>query len=172
MRPADKDKTMNAFLDGSLDVLVSTVVIEVGIHVPNATVMIIESAERFGLATLHQLRGRVGRGKDRSSCILVTDGATELSRKRMETMTQTNDGFVIAEKDLELRGPGEFFGVRQHGIPEFRIADLVKHIKILETVRKEAESILNEDPELRSPDHQTLGILVGGLFAQDGHIPL
>jgi ATP-dependent DNA helicase RecG len=172
MRPADKDKTMKAFLDGSLDVLVSTVVIEVGIHVPNATVMIIESAERFGLATLHQLRGRVGRGKDRSSCILVTDGATELSRKRMETMTQTNDGFVIAEKDLELRGPGEFFGVRQHGIPEFRIADLVKHIKILETVRKEAESILNEDPELRSPDHQTLGILVGSLFAQDGHIPL
>ena len=172
MRPAEKDLTMKAFLDGSLDVLVSTVVIEVGIHVPNATVMVIESAQRFGLATLHQLRGRVGRGKDRSSCILVTDGATELSRKRMDTTTHTNDGFVIAEKDLELRGPGEFFGVRQHGIPEFRIADLVKHVRILETVRQEAEFLIREDPELRFPDHQALGILVASLFAQEGHIPL
>ncbi|PKM84992.1 MAG: DNA helicase RecG [Firmicutes bacterium HGW-Firmicutes-11] len=172
MRPAEKDQTMKAFLDGTLDVLVSTVVIEVGIHVPNATVMVIENAERFGLATLHQLRGRVGRGKDLSHCILVTDGVTELSRKRMETMTQTNDGFLIAEKDLELRGPGEFFGVRQHGLPEFRIADLVKHVRILETVRQEAESLLREDPEFRSPDHKTLGKLVGGLFSQEGQIPL
>lgn len=156
MNQTEKDRIMQSFYDGAVDVLISTVVIEVGINVPNATVMLIENAERFGLAQLHQLRGRVGRGTEQSYCILVTQAKTEYAKQRAEIMKQTSDGFVIAEKDLELRGPGEFFGVRQHGLPELQLADLCRHQKILQTVRREAECLLTEDPTLWKPHHKNL----------------
>lgn len=152
----EKERIMEEFYAGEIHILVSTVVIEVGINVPNATIMLIESAERFGLATLHQLRGRVGRGGEQSYCTLISDNLTELAKERAKILTETNDGFLIAEKDLELRGPGEFFGVKQHGIPELRLADLAKHIRILEIVRKEASLLLDKDPELSFHDHQEL----------------
>ncbi len=152
MKQADKDRIMGEFYAGSIQILVSTVVIEVGINVPNATIMLIENAERFGLAQLHQLRGRVGRGEEQSYCILITDGGSDVANERAEIMKATNDGFLIAEKDLELRGPGEFFGMRQHGVPELKLADLVKHIKILNTVREEAECILSDDKLLAAKD--------------------
>ncbi len=150
MKQADKDRIMFEFYSGKIQILISTVVIEVGINVPNATIMLIENAERFGLAQLHQLRGRVGRGEEQSYCILISDGGSSVAEARAEIMKATNDGFLIAEKDLELRGPGEFFGMRQHGVPELKLADLIKHIKILNTVREEAERILKEDPFLES----------------------
>jgi ATP-dependent DNA helicase RecG len=153
MKQADKDRIMQEFNKGEIQILISTVVIEVGINVPNATVMLIENAERFGLAQLHQLRGRVGRGEEQSYCILISDGGAEMAEERAEIMKSTNDGFLIAEKDLELRGPGEFFGMRQHGVPELKLADLVKHIKILNTVREEAERILDEDPLMTGKDN-------------------
>ncbi|MGI6727729.1 MAG: ATP-dependent DNA helicase RecG [Anaerovoracaceae bacterium] len=156
MKQSEKDCIMKAFYMGTIDILVSTVIIEVGINVPNATIMLIENAERFGLATLHQLRGRIGRGKHQSYCILITEGKTELSKERVKILENSNDGFYIAEKDLELRGPGEFFGVRQHGIPELRIADLSKHIHILEMVRNEANNLLEKDPFLLQKKHQHL----------------
>lgn len=145
MKQADKDRIMQNFNSGEIQILISTVVIEVGINVPNATIMLIENAERFGLAQLHQLRGRVGRGEEQSYCILISEGGSSIAEERASIMKSTNDGFLIAEKDLELRGPGEFFGMRQHGVPELKLADLVKHIKILNTVREEAERILSED---------------------------
>ena len=148
MKQADKDRIMQEFNTGKIQILISTVVIEVGINVPNASVMLIENAERFGLAQLHQLRGRVGRGEEQSYCILISDGGSDVAQERAEIMKETNDGFIIAEKDLEIRGPGEFFGMRQHGVPELKLADLVRHIKILNTVRGEAEQILQEDPLL------------------------
>lgn len=153
MKQKEKDGIMEMFYDGRVDVLVSTVVIEVGINVPNATVMLIENAERFGLAQLHQLRGRVGRGSESSYCILVTESETGLAKERAETMVKTSNGFEIAEKDLELRGPGEFFGTRQHGIPDLKIANLIKHIGILETVREEAKQLLANDKDLSLPEH-------------------
>ncbi len=152
MKQADKDRIMQDFYGGRIQILVSTVVIEVGINVPNATIILIENAERFGLAQLHQLRGRVGRGEEQSYCILITDGGADVAIERAEIMKSTNDGFLIAEKDLELRGPGEFFGMRQHGMPELKLADLVKHIKILNAVREEAERILLEDDVLTAQD--------------------
>lgn len=164
MKQADKDRIMEEFQSGRTQVLVSTVVIEVGINVPNATVMLIENAERFGLAQLHQLRGRVGRGSEQSYCILISDGGSKVSEERAEIMKATNDGFVIAEKDLELRGPGEFFGMRQHGVPELKLADLVKHIKILNTVRLEAEQILEEDPGLSTPEFCKLKAKIEHMF--------
>lgn len=156
MKQKEKDQVMDEFNDGKIAILVSTVVIEVGINVPNATVIMIENAERFGLAQLHQLRGRVGRGRAQSYCILITEGKTDVSRERAEIMKKSNDGFVIAEKDLALRGPGEFFGMRQHGIPELRIADLVKHVKILQKVKEEAIIILEEDPTLSLKKNELL----------------
>jgi ATP-dependent DNA helicase RecG len=123
MRPKEKDEIMHRFKEGEINILISTTVIEVGVDVPNATIMVVENAERFGLAQLHQLRGRVGRGKFKSYCILKYDSKSEIVRERMEIMQKSNDGFVISEKDLELRGPGEFFGTRQHGIPEFNVAN-------------------------------------------------
>jgi len=134
MKPAEKESVMEAFAAGQLDVLISTTVIEVGVNVPNATVMVIENAERFGLAQLHQLRGRVGRGDHQSYCILIADARTREIYERMEVMTKSNDGFEIAEKDLQLRGPGDFLGVKQHGLPEFKIANLVRDIGILKQV--------------------------------------
>lgn len=148
MSQQEKDRIMEGFYNGDISLLVSTVVIEVGVNVPNATIMLIENAERFGLAQLHQLRGRVGRGKEQSYCILVTESRTELANVRAEIMKSTYDGFMIAEKDLELRGPGEFFGLRQHGLPDLRVADLAKHVKVLETVKNEAEVLLENDPLL------------------------
>ncbi|MFZ5966329.1 MAG: ATP-dependent DNA helicase RecG [Bacillota bacterium] len=145
MKAHEKDLIMKQFKDGILDVLVSTTVIEVGINVPNATMMIIENCERFGLAQLHQLRGRVGRGEHQSYCILINYANNKMSIERMNVMEKTDNGFVISEKDLELRGPGDFFGTKQHGIPELKIANLFKHIKILKEAQKEACMLLEED---------------------------
>ena len=148
LKPEEKDRVMEEFRKGEFKILVSTTVIEVGVDVPNATVMVIENADRFGLAQLHQLRGRVGRGGEQSYCYLVADVKSEMTRQRLGIMCQTNDGFVIAEKDLELRGPGEFLGVRQSGMPDLLLADIVKDAKVLEDARKIAIEIVKEDPDL------------------------
>jgi ATP-dependent DNA helicase RecG len=153
----DKDAIMQRFKAGAIDVLVATTVIEVGIDVPNASVMLIEHAERFGLSQLHQLRGRVGRGPWKSYCILLTSGRLgEEASRRVEAMVETNDGFKIAEVDLQLRGPGEFFGTRQSGLPEFRAADLLRDAPLLEEARREAQTIVAADPELRDSAHRGL----------------
>ena len=156
MKQKEKDDIMDRFQKGEIQVLVSTVVIEVGINVPNSTVMLIENAERFGLAQLHQLRGRVGRGAEQSYCILVSEHPSEVSKERVRILTETADGFLIAEKDLELRGPGEFFGLRQHGLPELKVADLSRHRKVLLSVREAAAALLNADPTLSSAEHLLL----------------
>lgn len=143
MRPKDKNEIMSEFENRNIQVLVSTTVIEVGINVPNATVMVIEDAQRFGLSQLHQLRGRVGRGSDESYCILIYQGNSDILKQRMKIMTETNNGFVISEKDLILRGPGEVFGLRQHGLPEFKIADLSKHMNVLKSAQDDAKDIVN-----------------------------
>jgi ATP-dependent DNA helicase RecG len=156
MKQAEKDSIMNSFSAGEIDVLVSTVVIEVGINVPNATVMVVENSERFGLAQLHQLRGRVGRGADKSYCVLVTDSASEDAVRRAEIMTTTNDGFVIAEQDLIMRGPGEFFGIRQHGLPELKLSDMSRNASMLETVKRESARVMEDDPRLIKPEHAAL----------------
>jgi ATP-dependent DNA helicase RecG len=153
---ADKERVMREFKDGIIDILVSTTVIEVGIDVPNASVMLIEHAERFGLSQLHQLRGRVGRGPWKSYCILIAGSTSEDGRRRLEAMTATNDGFRIAEADLELRGPGDFFGTRQSGLPEFRVADLLRDGAMLEEARREAFALVQADPKLAAPDHRAL----------------
>jgi ATP-dependent DNA helicase RecG len=153
----DKDAIMRRFKAGEIHVLVATTVIEVGIDVPNASVMLVEHAERFGLSQLHQLRGRVGRGEWKSYCILLTSGRLgEEAQKRIDAMTATNDGFRIAEVDLELRGPGEFFGTRQSGLPEFRAAELLRDTSLLEEARREANGIVSRDPELADPAHRAL----------------
>jgi ATP-dependent DNA helicase RecG len=153
----EKDAIMQRFKAGEIDVLVSTTVIEVGIDVPNASVMLIEHAERFGLSQLHQLRGRVGRGPWKSYCILLTAGRlTEDAQRRVDALVATNDGFRIAEVDLELRGPGEFFGTRQSGLPEFRVADLLRDAAVLDDARREALAIVASDPELRASEHRGL----------------
>ena len=156
MKAKEKQEIMDGFAAGNIDVLVSTTVIEVGINVPNATIMLIENAERFGLAQLHQLRGRVGRGSEKSYCILVSDTKTKVAKERMKTMTESEDGFVISEKDLKLRGPGEFFGIRQHGLPELKIADLYKDMAILKEAQSAAAELLKKDRALEAVDHQLL----------------
>ncbi len=156
MKSSEKDAIMTAFKNHELDILVSTTVIEVGVNVPNSTLMIIENAERFGLAQLHQLRGRVGRGKHQSYCVLIYGSNSEVCRKRMDIMEETNDGFKISEKDLEIRGPGEFFGTMQHGVPELKIANLFKHMKILKTVQQEARIIIGDDPTLDFKEYRGL----------------
>lgn len=145
MSSYEKEEVMRSFKDGKINVLVSTTVIEVGVNVPNATVMIIENAERFGLAQLHQLRGRVGRGEHKSFCILVSEGKTKEACERLKVLTKTNDGFEIAEKDMEQRGTGEFFGFRQHGLPELKLADIIKDMEILKEARETARGILDRD---------------------------
>lgn len=145
MKSAEKDEVMRRFVAGEINILVSTTVIEVGVDVPNASVMIVEHAERFGLSQLHQLRGRVGRGAEKSYCVLLsTDKKTSVAKERLGIMSQTNDGFVIAEKDLELRGPGELLGTKQSGLPEFRVGNIVRDQRLLEAARKEAEFYLNK----------------------------
>ena len=152
----EKDLIMEKFKNGEIDILISTTVIEVGVDVPNASIMVIENAERFGLATLHQLRGRVGRGQYKSYCILKYNGGSENTRERIKIMVETNDGFKISEKDLELRGSGEFFGTKQHGIPEFKIANLFQDIETLKSVQSIAINILNEDPNLQNEKNKQL----------------
>lgn len=149
MRPKEKDEIMLEFKEGKIDILISTTVIEVGVNVPNSSIMVIENAERFGLAALHQLRGRVGRGEYKSYCILKYNSKSDVVKQRMKIMQDTNDGFVIAEKDLELRGTGEFFGTKQHGIPDFKIANLFEDIPILKMVQDLSKKIEEEDPRIR-----------------------
>jgi ATP-dependent DNA helicase RecG len=153
---AEKDRVMREFKAGAIHILVSTTVIEVGIDVPNASVMLIEHAERFGLSQLHQLRGRVGRGPWKSYCILLSGAASEDARRRLDAMTATGDGFKIAEADLSLRGPGDFFGTRQSGLPEFRVADLLRDAAALEAARRDAVALIRDDPQLLAPEHRAL----------------
>ena len=164
MRPKEKDAIMEEFKNGNIDILISTTVIEVGVNVPNASIMVIENAERFGLAQLHQLRGRVGRGEFKSYCILKYQGNSEVIRQRMKVMQDTNDGFIISEKDLELRGSGEFFGTKQHGLPEFKIANLFEDMPMLKIVQSLAIKILQKDPKLEKEENKLLKQMVKEKF--------
>lgn len=164
MKGAEKDAVMSAFANGEIDVLVSTTVVEVGVDVPNACLMVIENADRFGLSQLHQLRGRVGRGSHKSWCILVSDSKTDEARARLKIMCQTNDGFKIAEEDLRLRGPGDFFGSRQHGLPEMRMAGLGSDMDVLERAQTEAKRLLADDPALEKDENAALRYYVDRLF--------
>jgi ATP-dependent DNA helicase RecG len=155
MSAADKDAVLQSFREGALHILVATTVIEVGIDIPNASVMVIEGADRFGLAQLHQLRGRVGRGADQSYCLLLSDDPSEVAMERLQLMADNSDGFALAEADLRLRGPGDYFGTRQSGLPEFHAADF-SDIRLIETVRQEAIQLLRADPELAKPQHHEL----------------
>ena len=165
MKSKEKDEIMLNFKEGKIDILISTTVIEVGVNVPNSSIMIIENAERFGLAQLHQLRGRVGRGKYQSYCILKYNSNSDVVRQRMKIMQETNDGFIIAQKDLELRGSGEFFGTKQHGLPEFKIANLFEDMNILKQVQSVALKIEAEDPELKEEKNAKLKKLVQERFS-------
>ncbi|MFR3203491.1 MAG: helicase-related protein, partial [[Clostridium] leptum] len=168
MKPAEKEAVMRAFSRGELDLLVSTTVIEVGVDVPNAVIMLIENAERFGLSQLHQLRGRVGRGKEKSYCILVSDAQNEEAVYRLKAMCRTNDGFQIADEDLKLRGPGDFFGARQHGLPELKIADMLGDMDILSQAQQAAKILLKKDPALSFPEHRGIKGEIRRLFSQAG----
>ena len=165
MKPKEKDAVMTAFAAHETDVLVSTTVIEVGVDVPNAALMIVENAERFGLSQLHQLRGRVGRGQHKSYCVLISDHQNEETRARLKIMTKTTDGFKIAEEDLRLRGPGDFFGVRQHGLPGLRIADIGCDTKLLREAQEAAEALLAADPDLNA--HPATAERITELFTQN-----
>ena len=164
MKPKEKDAVMSAFAAGESDILVSTTVIEVGVDVPNANTMVVENAERFGLSQLHQLRGRVGRGSAKSYCILLSDTQSEQTRQRLKVLTQTNDGFRISEEDLRLRGPGDFFGQRQHGLPTLKIADLACDMQLLEEAQSAARELLRRDEDLSRPEHRPLLERVRELF--------
>ena len=164
MKPKEKDDIMQRFKNGEIDILISTTVIEVGVDVPNASIMIIENAERFGLAQLHQLRGRVGRGEFKSYCILKNEGKSKVCKERMKVMCQTNDGFVISEKDLELRGSGDFFGTAQHGVPELKIANLFENIRELKEIQELASQIIADDPKLEQAKNLRLKNLIEDKF--------
>ncbi len=152
MKSSEKEAIMKSFVSGEISILVSTTIIEVGVNVPNATLMVIENAERFGLAQLHQLRGRVGRGAEQSYCVLFNQSKSQVSKERMKIMSQSNDGFVISEKDLEIRGPGDFFGTKQHGLPELKIANLYKDIEVMKLAQENVKALLQEDSNLeKSP---------------------
>ena len=156
MKKKEKEEVMQDFKDGKLQIIVSTTVIEVGVNVPNATLMIIEDSDRFGLATLHQLRGRVGRSTFESYCILKTKNMSAKCRERLGIMVKSNNGFEIAEKDLQLRGPGDFFGIRQHGLPEFKLANLLTDVKLLKLSNDAAKEVINNDPEFKLPENKVL----------------
>ncbi len=167
MKAKEKQQIMEAFSKGEIDILVSTTVIEVGINVPNAVIMLIENAERFGLAQLHQLRGRVGRGSEKSYCILINEGKSKIAKQRMNVMTKSSDGFVISEMDLKLRGPGEFFGTKQHGLPELKIGNLYKDIAILKEAQKAAQELLQKDKYLELSEHEQLKKQVTALWQSE-----
>ena len=164
MPAKEKDAAMRAFAAGDTDILVATTVVEVGVDVPNAALIIIENADRFGLSQLHQLRGRVGRGEHASYCVLFRGADGEASRDRLEIMRQTSDGFRIAEEDLKLRGPGDFFGSRQHGLPQLRIADFATDMLLLSRAQNAAEELILADPELKEPENRKLAARIERLF--------
>ncbi len=166
MKGADKEEAMHAFKDGKLDILVSTSVVEVGIDVPNATVMLVEAADRFGLSQLHQFRGRVGRGEYQSYCMLLSEDPSEYGQERLRAIEEINDGFALAEKDLELRGPGEFFGTRQSGLPDLKMARL-SDTRLLETARREAKAIFQKDPALKDPENGLLAMEYRKIWHKD-----
>ncbi len=170
MKPKEKNKVMSEFAEGKIHVLVSTTVIEVGIDVPNAVIMVIENADRFGLSQLHQLRGRVGRGTAPSSCIFISNSTSKTTNERLKTLCSTTDGFKIAEADLKLRGPGNFLGKEQHGLPKMRIADLIEDRDILIASSKAAELILKQDSTLSLPQNQELKLRVNALFSKNKKI--
>ena len=165
MPAKEKDKIMRRFRDGELDILVSTPVVEVGIDVANATVMLIDGADRFGLAQLHQFRGRVGRGEHKSYCMLLSDTASETAKERLSALARIHDGFQLAEVDLELRGPGDFFGTRQSGLPSLRMAHISDR-ELLELARNEAAKLIDEDPGLKSPEHAAIAAQVARFVDQ------
>lgn len=166
MKPKDKEAVMKRFYDGEIDLLISTVVIEVGVDVPNATVMVVENAERFGLSQLHQLRGRIGRGTEESICILLSDAQNEEAEERFKIMCETNDGFLISKKDLEMRGPGDFFGSRQHGLPDMRVANLMTDSRILYEAQGSAKEIVNCTVEITKEERSALEAEVDKLFSR------
>ncbi|MEW6355287.1 MAG: ATP-dependent DNA helicase RecG [Planctomycetota bacterium] len=156
MKSDEKDQVMRRFRDGGYHILVSTIVIEVGIDIPNASIMVVEHAERFGLAQLHQLRGRIGRGAHKSYCLLFGEPKSETAERRLMIMSRTSNGFKIAEEDLRIRGPGEFFGTRQHGLPEFKVGDIIEDFDLLQFARKDAFALVDSDPTLSAPGHQAI----------------
>jgi ATP-dependent DNA helicase RecG len=169
LKSAEKEQVMHAFSSHEVDILVSTSVVEVGIDVPNATVMLIEGANRFGLSQLHQFRGRVGRGKHASCCILLSDATTDVSEERLRAIESTQDGFELAERDLEMRGPGDFFGTRQSGLPELKLASL-GDTPLLELARREAQGLFARDPSLSHPDHRLLARKVSEFWSGEGDL--
>ena len=162
MKGAEKEAVMASFAAGEADILVATTVIEVGVDVPNATLMVIENADRFGLSQLHQLRGRVGRGSAKAWCVLVSDNKNTETRQRLRTLCGTNDGFRIAEADLQQRGPGDFFGSRQHGLPVFRVGDLATDLAVLRQAQEAAAQLISQDRPLPIPLAQAIESLLAG----------
>jgi ATP-dependent DNA helicase RecG len=169
LKSDEKETAMAAFKRGELDILVSTSVVEVGIDVPNATAMLVEGANRFGLAQLHQFRGRVGRSEHQSYCLLLSDSPTPQAQERLRAIESTQDGFALAEKDLELRGPGDFFGTRQSGLPDLKLARL-GDMRILEQARTEAQALFREDPGLSKPEHRLLARKVTEFWRGEGDL--
>ena len=161
---------MAAFAAGEVPVLVSTTVIEVGVDVPNAALMVVENADRFGLSQLHQLRGRVGRGKHQSYCVLVSNARNPETRARLKALCATTDGFRIAEEDLKARGPGDFFGQRQHGLPQLHLADLSADMRLLTAAQRAAQDLLAHDPDLQRPEHQMMWPRIRQLFQENPDI--
>ena len=167
LKSKEKEEAMAAFAGGEMDILVSTTVIEVGVDVPNASLMIVENADRFGLSQLHQLRGRVGRGKHQSYCVLITASKSDTARERLRALAATNDGFRIAEEDLCLRGPGDFFGQRQHGLPQLKVADFAADVELLKEAKAAAETLISADPDLSRPEHALLKARVQRMFEEN-----
>ena len=166
MKPRDKEKVMSDFVSGAVSILVATTVIEVGMDVPNASLMVVENADRFGLSQLHQLRGRVGRGKYRSYCVLFEGAGGDTAKQRLEAMCKTNDGFKIAETDLKLRGPGDFFGSRQSGLPELKIASFAEDMEVLNHAKEAAGNVMRRDPSLSLPENRNLKQYIDRMIAQ------
>ncbi len=170
MKPKDKEAAMADFVSGKTQVLVSTTVIEVGVDVPNASLMVVENAERFGLSQLHQLRGRVGRGRHQSYCVLVSASKSDTARERLRALCATNDGFQIAEEDLRLRGPGDFFGKRQHGLPQLKVADFASDMELLKEAKGAADGLIAADPDLSRPEHKPLKAQIQRLFEENAEL--